>query len=53
MKVRQSGRRMLYILCDDELYRAFRRYAADYRSYAEALRELMVRAGVLRRPPAF
>ncbi|MEM4429655.1 MAG: hypothetical protein QXM08_00645 [Thermofilaceae archaeon] len=53
MKVRQPGKRMLYILCDDELYRAFRRYAADYRSYAEALRELMVRAGVLKKPITF
>lgn len=49
----KSGKRMLYILCDEELYRAFRRFAADYESYAEALRELLVRAGVLRRPPAF
>ncbi|MEM0261755.1 MAG: hypothetical protein QW803_12175 [Candidatus Methanomethylicia archaeon] len=50
---KQISKRMLYILCDDELYRAFRRYASDYRSYAEALRELLIKAGVLRRPPTF
>lgn len=41
-------KRTLYITCDDELYWAFRRYAAGFKSYAEALRDLLRRAGVLR-----
>ncbi|MEM4976659.1 MAG: hypothetical protein QXT64_04975 [Desulfurococcaceae archaeon] len=48
-----KGKRMLYVVCDEEVYRAFRRFAADYESYGEALRELLIRAGVLRRLPIF
>lgn len=44
---------MLYIWCDEELYRAFKRYAADYRNYAEALKSLLVKAGVLQEAPTF
>ncbi|MEM1710533.1 MAG: hypothetical protein QW820_06550 [Sulfolobales archaeon] len=51
--MKAKGKRMLYILCDEELYRAFRRYAADYRSYSEALRDLLIKAGALRKPTVF
>lgn len=43
---------MLYIWCrDEDTYRAFRKYATDYRNYEEALRSLLQRAGVLTERP--
>lgn len=40
--------KMIYIWCDQELYRTFKRYAADYKNHAEALRSLLIKAGVLK-----
>lgn len=51
---RRPGKsRVLHIWCDEELYRVFKTFASSYRDYADALRELMVRAGVLKRPHTF
>jgi hypothetical protein len=38
--------RDLRIRCSEEVYRAFKRYAADYDSYEEALISLLEKAGV-------
>lgn len=56
MSEKNSRRKlMLYIWCRDaDTYRAFKRYAADYRNYEEALRSLLEKAGVVReRAPVF
>jgi len=37
----------IIIRCTEETKKAFRRYAADYESYEEALRSLLARAGAL------
>lgn len=44
---------MIYIWCGEETYRAFRRYAADFRNYEEALRSLLRMAGALPEAPTF
>lgn len=38
--------RRIVIWCSEEVYRAFKRYAADYRNYEEALISLLEKAGV-------
>ena len=40
--------REIRIRCTEETYRAWRRYAADFRNYEEALRSLLDKAGALR-----
>ncbi|MEM1868560.1 MAG: hypothetical protein QXY41_05995 [Thermoproteota archaeon] len=51
---RRPGKtRVIHIWCDEDLYRTFMSYSANYKDHAEALRELMVRAGVYRKPPTF
>lgn len=37
---------VLYVRCREEVKKAFRRYALDYRNYEEALISLLRRAGV-------
>lgn len=44
MTGRRSAR--IVIWCSEEVRRAFRRYAADYRNYEEALVSLLEKAGV-------
>ncbi len=39
--------KVLRIRCSDDVWRAFRRYSADYHNYEEALRSLLIRAGVI------
>jgi hypothetical protein len=43
-----STERKLDIRCSEETFYAFRRYAADYRSYEEALKSLLVKAGFMK-----
>jgi len=43
----------LQIRCSRETYNAFRKYAADYKNYEEALRSLLAKAGVLREAIVF
>ena len=50
---KMAKNRMIYIWCDEELYRACKRYAADYKNYAEALKSLLVKVGFLREAPTF
>lgn len=51
--IQPSSRRVVCIRCDEELYKAFVKFSLDYDSYSEALKDLMIRAGVLKKPPAF
>jgi hypothetical protein len=43
-----STEKTIIIRCTEETWRAFRRYAADYQSYEDALRAFLVKAGFLR-----
>lgn len=48
------SRRILYIWCrNEDTYRAFRRYASDYKNYEEALRSLLIKVGALKEAPTF
>jgi len=39
--------RVLVVRCSEETWRSFRKYAADYESYEDALRSLLALAGAL------
>jgi hypothetical protein len=44
---------ILMIRCNYDTKKAFKKYAADYPNYEEALRSLLARAGVLRESLVF
>ncbi|MEM1681055.1 MAG: hypothetical protein QXZ56_07605 [Sulfolobales archaeon] len=51
--IQPSSSRVICIRCGEDLYKAFVKFSLDYDGYSEALRELMVRAGVLKKPITF
>ncbi len=36
---------LLRILCEEDVRRAFKKYAVDYKNYGEALKALLINAG--------
>ncbi|MEM3994958.1 MAG: hypothetical protein QXW40_06170, partial [Thermofilum sp.] len=51
--IQPSSSRVICIRCGEDLYKAFVKFALDYDDYSEALRELMIKAGIMRKPPTF
>ncbi|MEM3485002.1 MAG: hypothetical protein QXI12_05220 [Candidatus Methanomethyliaceae archaeon] len=49
----EKKNRMIYIWCSESTYRAFRVYAANYKNYEEAMRSLLIKAGVIKEGPVF